>query len=256
MSALGGYSGPTETYHVDRIGDFLIPTDTETHRIDAQNCIIGTVGRYDPVQARKEGTWGERISQEYSWVGRTQVEPVESFLDIGHNVGGSSVWAARVWWPDTLKEIHAYDPNPACAYFYERNAWLIQRGIYVAWHTEAVSADPSVKFHCDERWGCSWTHEEGLDLDVRRLDGAPYEVPIVHPRDLPPADCLKVDAENCEGDIVDHYAHWGGVRVLLLEWHSQVNRRKVFALAERLGLKLVKNDCGEDQQGVGCWVRP
>jgi len=249
------YAGPTATHHVERIGTFVIPADNDVHRIDAMGCIDSTVGRYNPVQARAEGTWGERIHQEYSYLGRTAVEPVETFLDIGHNVGGTTVWAARVWWPDTLKRIYAYDPNPACGHFYAHNMGLVQRGITVVAHCAAVSADPEPMFHCDTRWGCSWTHSEGLDLDVRKLDGEPYRVPAVHPRDLPAAQAVKVDAEGCEGDFCDHYPHWDGVLVLMLEWHTQVNRVKAWERARAAGLRLVKNDCGEDQQGVGCWVR-
>jgi FkbM family methyltransferase len=248
------YSGPTAQHHVDRIGDFLIPTDTEAHRIDAIKCIDGTVGRYDPVQARKEGTWGERISQEYSYP-RERIEPVRVFLDIGHNVGGTSVWAARVWWPDTLGAIFAYDPNPACGHFYDKNASLIQSGVTVYRHEQAISVDPRPVFHCDTRWGCSYTHAEGLDLEPRQLDGDPYEVAAIHPRDLPYANAIKCDAEGCEGDVLDHYTYWGDVHVLMLEWHTQVNRLKAFALADRVGLTLRKNDCGDAQQGVGCWVR-
>lgn len=250
------YNGPTAWHHVDRIGRLLIPADTEAHRIDAIKCLDGTIGRYDPELARREGGWGERVGQEYSYLGRERVEPVETFLDIGHNVGGATVWAARVWWPDTIAVVHAYDPNPACRFFYEANVQHVQRGVRVRQHCAAVSADPRPLFHNDARWGCSYTNADGLDLTAREADGSPYEVPGIHPAALPEAQAVKIDAENVEGEIVDHYPHWAGVLVLMLEWHSHANRRKAFALADAQGLRLMKNDCGDAQQGVACWVRP
>jgi hypothetical protein len=67
---------------------------------------------------------------------------------------------------------------------------------------------------------------------------------------------MKLDAEGAEGDIIDHYPHWDGVRVLMIEWHTHEARVKMHDLAKRQGWRLAKNDCGDDVQGVACWVRP
>ena len=80
-------------------------------------------------------------------------------------------------------------------------------------------------------------------------------MPAVHPRDLPRAQALKLDAEGVEGEIIDHYPWWDGVHVLMIEWHSHEDRLKMLALAHAQGWRLAKNDCGQDMQGVACWVR-
>lgn len=239
--------------HVDGIGAFAIPCDTEAHADDGEKCVRSICGWRDPELARSEGAWGDRCGQEYSYLGRASAEDVRVVLDIGHNVGAYTVWGCRIWWPDTVEVVHAYDPNPGCAEFMKKNLALVQRGIEVKIHTAAVTCNPNPMFHEDTRWGCSWTHHEAPA--ERQPVWAAVAVRGVHPQDLPPADAIKIDAEGVEGDILAHYKHWGRVKVLQIEWHSHANRRAMYALANLEGFVLKKNDCGEDSQGVACWVR-
>ncbi len=246
---------PTRGLHVPGIGTFQVPVDTEAHSIDGEVCVKEICGWRDPELARAEGGWGERVGQCYSYLNRAAIEDVRVVLDIGHNVGAFTVWACRCWWPDSVEAVHAYDPNPGCAEILRRNLALVQRGIEVHVHTAAVTSDPSPALQIDARWGCSSIIPRMSAHPDRKADGERVSVPAIHPRDLPAADAIKVDAEGVEGEIVEHYRHWDGVKVLMIEWHSVADRLAVYAMAERSGLVLVKNDCGEDPQGVGCFVR-
>ena len=244
----------TRAWRVEGIGDFRVPTDTEMHALDGQGCASGICGRYDPALARSLGEWGDRCGQEYSYLGRGKAEPVETVLDIGHNVGGYTVWACRVWWPGTVKRVDAYDPNPMCHEVAALNLALVQRGIDVRLHQLAVTTDERAIFHEDERPGCSWTYSGEAMAERRPVDGG-RPCASIHPRDLPAAHAVKIDAEGIEGEVLEHYPHWGGVVVAQIEWHTHRNRAILWDVMRRSGLTLVKNDCGEDLQGVACWVR-
>ena len=228
---------PTKEVHVHGYGPLLVPTDTTAHELDGEACINEVCGSM----------------YEYP---REKVEDVHSALDIGHNIGIATVWMFH-WWP-AMRSVVAYDPNPGCGELAKQNIRQVldgfpDRRIYI--HTEAVTADPAPMFHLDERWGCGHTDPCVVPLGDRKPDGEPFSVPAVHPRDLPPADVIKLDAEGVEGDVVDHYKWWAGVKVLLTEWHSEANRDKIRTLASRMGWRCAKGG-GDGDKGTECWVRP
>ena len=247
----------TKTIHVVNIGDFHVPTDTDMHALDGEACVKGLCGRYEPALATSLGEWGHRCGQEYSYLGRGMPEDVATVLDIGHNVGGYFVWACREWWPGTVKTVHAFDPNPMCNEIAALNIALVQRCTEVILYQRAVTTETDAVFHEDARPGCSWTSttQDAQFLSTRQpIDGG-RPVPSIHPGDLPAADAVKIDAEGIEGEVLVHYPHWASVKVAQIEWHTHENRILMFDVLRRAGLTLVKNDCGEDQQGVACWVR-
>ena len=240
---------------IEGIGTFKIPSDPEARVIDSEMTVRGICGRHDPELARREGAWGQRVGQEYSYRPRASVEPVRTIVDIGCNVGSYFVWACRVWWPDTVVDVYAYDPCAAVIAMAIENRALVQRGIHVQINHAAVTVDPAPMFRECVRTGCSHTKASSSLLPDEDAMGEPVRVPAVHPRDLPPCDAFKCDAEGVEGEIIEHYPHWAGVKVLQLEWHEHEHREAAYALAAREGLTLAKNDCGMSQQGVGVWVR-
>jgi FkbM family methyltransferase len=228
---------PTKEVHAHGYMPLLVPTDTKAHELDGEACINEVCGSM----------------YEYE---RDAVEQVYSMLDIGHNIGIATVWAFH-WWP-LLRVVYAYDPNPGCGELAKKNIRQVldgfpERRIYV--HTVAVTADPLPLFHPDERWGCGYTDVSAAALGDRVPAGEPTRVPGMHPNELPPADVIKLDAEGAEGDVIEHYKYWDGVRVLLVEWHSHAHREAVRALATRQGWKHAKNG-GDGEKGSECWVRP
>jgi hypothetical protein len=50
------------------------------------------------------------------------------------------------------------------------------------------------------------------------------KVPIVHPRDLPPAECVRLNIGGREREFIRHYPHWAGVSILYVEWHEELRR--------------------------------
>ena len=52
--------------------------------------------------------------------------------------------------------------------------------------------------------------------------GERIKVPVTHPRDLPPADVVKIDVEGAEATIVSH-AEFSGTSLLLLEFQHRRN---------------------------------
>ena len=227
---------PTKEIHVHGYAPLLVPTDTEAHRLDGEACINEVCGSM----------------YEYP---REKPEELYSMLDIGHNIGIASVWAFH-WWP-MMRVVYAYDPNPGCGELATKNARQVLDGFpdrRVHIHTVAVSADPTPRFQLDKRWGCSYTDPCVVPLGDRAPDGEARDVPAIHPDTLPPADVVKLDAEGVEGDVVDHYKYWNGVKVLLVEWHSDRNRDALRALAAWLGWRCVKGG-GDGEKGTECWAR-
>jgi FkbM family methyltransferase len=237
---------------IEGMGTFRVPTDTEAHSLDGERCVRSIVGWRDPELARSNGEWGERCGQEYSYR-RDEAEDVRTVLDIGCNIGAYTVWACRVWWPATVQRVWSYDPNGSAVLYADINMGLVQRDVFVALHTRAVAANPSVLFHEDERWGCSWTGDHMLP--ERKPVGQPRAIRSDHPRNLPKCDAVKCDAEGAEGDLLLHYPYWPTVKVLQMEWHTDDYRELMHQVAADAGLTKVKDDCGQSSQGVACWVR-
>lgn len=242
---------------VERVGKFHIPDVPESRRHDSEITVHGICGRHDPDLAHKLGEWGTRCGQEYSYLWRQGLEDVHVVLDIGANVGAFAVWASVVWWPGVVEHVHCYEPNDELFPYLEKNLELLpKRTKSTVWRC-AVTTDPDPIFHEHEESGRSHTwgdrYAQGRDGDGWRMG---RKVPGLHPRDLPPADAMKLDCEGTEGEIVHHYKYWDRLKVVMAEWHSHENRVALFQACEGNGLLLRKNDCGEAEQGVACFVRP
>ena len=246
----------TRDIYVEGIGDFTIFAEPEERSVDSEKCVREICGRLEPDQAAREGSRNRRISQEYSYLHRA-VEDVRRVIDIGCNVGGYTVWCAKSWWPNRVVRIDAYDPNPDLCELTERNAANNMPGVKVVTHPVAVSIEDVALYIEDVCLGRGRTH--GLDTPVPfGQPHAPVRVATTHPRDLPPADAIKCDAEGAERDLMLHYRHWADVQVLQVEWHDHIvpgARQAIWDTCAKHGLTLVKNDCGFDPQGVACFVR-
>jgi FkbM family methyltransferase len=242
----------TVTLDIPGIGEFLIPAEPEERRKDSEFTVKSVCGWQDAALAASNGEWGDRCGQEYSYR-RKAVEDVRTVLDIGCNVGAFAVWARRYWWPN-LSNVYMYDPN----FDMTRLSDVNTRGIFGATIlpiTKAVTTNPAPLFREHVHTGRS--HTWG-DREANPKDGWKESVPVpaIHPRDLPPADAMKVDAEGVELEIFEHYAHWSQLKVVAFEWHSHENRIGCQKILEAQGMVCVKDDCGESDQGVAVWVRP
>jgi FkbM family methyltransferase len=139
-------------------------------------------------------------------------------LDIGANAGAFSIWAAHRWPGSTIE---AYEPDPGTFQMLEANTRS-----YSMIHCNNLAVFPSPDGEVAFTSSYAGDGEAGVvavvaemfsqaTLDRREL----FRVPALHPRELPPADIVKIDAEGSEAEIVE-YADFSGVSLLLLEYHS------------------------------------
>jgi FkbM family methyltransferase len=240
----------TVTLDIPGIGEFLIPAEPEERRKDSEFTVRSVCGWQDAALAAKNGEWGDRCGQEYSYR-RKAVEDVRMVLDIGCNVGAFSVWASLYWWPGCT--VIAFDPNQPIAALAMGNTLRASKSAAV--YAQAITTNPAPLFREHVHTGRS--HTWG-DREANPKDGWKESVPVpaIHPRRLPPADAMKVDAEGVELEIFEYYPHWAGLKVVMFEWHSHENRIGCRKILEAQGMVCAKDDCGESDQGVAVWVRP
>lgn len=171
-------------------------------------------------------------------------EGIRTILDIGANVGAFSIWA-RWMWPEAT--IEAYEPNPEAAECCEAN---LTSGTV---HRLAVTTnpDPILYMAPDLGWASTTFSDMGRDKQIK--------VPAIHPKDLPPCDLLKVDAEGAEVDILSNYPHLKDCQVVMYEYHggppagNPMDREVLAGLCIRVGLKMLRNDA--TFQGIGIFAR-
>jgi FkbM family methyltransferase len=172
-------------------------------------------------------------------------DPIEvelrSMVDVGCNVGASIVWAC--WRFPSIETVDAYDPNAEALEFARINAdGCHARGVRL--HHAAVTVEPHPLFMQHADWGGSRTHGETQGVAV----------PAIHPRDLPAADVLKVDAEGVDPDVFEHYSHWNQVKIALFEFHSREDGMRMRAVLVRERFRQARRS-EEKHQGVEAWVR-
>ena len=123
-----------------------------------------------------------------------------TILDIGANVGAFTLWA-DLRWPGST--IHAYEPHPGTFSILERNVRELPNVT-----CRAAAVYPSDKVSEPLHAGFAGDGQAGLVEAMRTTwqsmaDERIVEVAVAHPRDLPRADIVKVDAEGSEGAIVE-----------------------------------------------------
>jgi FkbM family methyltransferase len=179
---------------------------------------------------------------EYNY-GRPSVEPVRTIVDVGANVGSFAVWASRVWWPGQIIRIDCYEPNASAISLIVQNTLVAGHQAWV--HPVAVTSRRSALFKEHDDWGGSRTCGETSGVPVK----------VLHPRDLPPADCLKVDAEGVDPEVFYHYRHMQTVLVAMWEYHDARDREPIEWICRENGLTQVRHHGSPPKQGIQIWVR-
>jgi len=222
--------------------------------------IAGPLGPFS-IPARPQGTSAtcERLSKQL-WAGeyddpklpKGESASISTVLDIGAAWGAFSVWALAQW--PTIKRIDAFEPHVAAASLYRTNVYGHSitgshlRKVQLCHLAVTIKPEP-VEFRMYEDWGMCSTHFIG---NVFR-GGYVTMVNTFDPKDLPPADLVKIDAEGVESEIILSYPYLGMVKILLVEHHSYEHRENVHKQASLAGLNCIKEDNSE--QGVSLWVR-
>jgi FkbM family methyltransferase len=148
-------------------------------------------------------------------------------LDIGANVGSFALWA-NLRWPQST--IHTYEPDPRTFEMLARNTeglpnvFCNRAAVYPGDKKEdlffsryAGDGEAGLVAYMDQTFA-------ELPADQTRL------VPIIHPRDLPRCDVMKLDVEGAEAAILAE-ADLKEVSAIVLEYQNAGNRD---AIVERL----------------------
>jgi len=143
-------------------------------------------------------------------------------LDIGANVGSFAAWALRRW-PGA--HVHCYEPLPDNFALLKRNLGQCE-GKSVSLYNFAVG-DPSLTRLYLGRNNCG----EASFYDIGEQSAASVEVETRAPDVLPKAQIAKIDTEGSEVDILARMASLD-FDAIMLEYHSEANRRKIDALLQ------------------------
>jgi FkbM family methyltransferase len=143
--------------------------------------------------------------------------PSPVILDIGANIGGFAAWAIKRW-PGCF--IHFFEPLPANFELLRRNLGHLE-GTTVALNNFAVGDPARTRLFLGKN-NCG----EASFFNLGEQSNESVDVVTKAPDVLPQADILKIDTEGSEIDIL------AGMRqlnfeVVLLEYHSEQNRRRV-----------------------------
>jgi FkbM family methyltransferase len=143
-------------------------------------------------------------------------------LDIGANVGSFAAWALKRW-PGC--HVHCYEPLPDNFALLTRNLGQFA-GSSVSLYNFAVG-DPSLTRLYLGRNNCG----EASFYDIGEQSTVCVEVETRAPDVLPKAQIVKIDTEGCEVEILTRTTSLD-FDAVMLEYHSEANRRKVDALLQ------------------------
>jgi FkbM family methyltransferase len=137
-------------------------------------------------------------------------------LDIGANIGGFAAWAIERW-PGCF--IHCYEPLPGNFELLRYNLRDLV-GVSISLNNFAIGDPARTRLFLGKN-NCG----EASFFDLGEQSSESVEVVTKAPDVLPKADILKIDAEGSEIDIL---ARMTQIKfdVVLLEYHSEQNRRK------------------------------
>ena len=143
--------------------------------------------------------------------------PGPLILDVGANIGGFAAWAIGRW-PGC--RIHCYEPLPANFDLLRRNLAHLPPET-VTLHPFAIGDPARTRLFLGKN-NCG----EASFFDLGEQSSEWVEVVTKAPDVLPAAQIIKLDAEGSEAEVL------AGLReivfdVVLLEYHSEANRRRI-----------------------------
>ena len=141
-------------------------------------------------------------------------------LDIGANVGSFAAWALERW-PGC--HVHCYEPLPDNFALLKKNLAPVE-GKSVSLYNFAVGNPELTRLHLG-RNNCGEASFYGIGEQATAF----VEVETKPPSVLPKAHIVKIDTEGSEMDILERLGSFDH-DVILLEYHSEANRRKIDAL--------------------------
>jgi FkbM family methyltransferase len=151
-----------------------------------------------------------------------------NILDIGANIGSFTLWA-NLRWPQS--RIHAFEPHPETFKMLTNNVKALNN---ITCHNVAV-------YPSEKKLELFWSRfagdgESGLVAYMEKtFQNLPQtqviEVPILHPKELPEADIVKIDVEGGEVLVIENM-NFNKVSLFLLEYQNIENREAIKNILE------------------------
>jgi len=138
-------------------------------------------------------------------------------LDIGANVGSFAAWAIERW-PGSF--VYCYEPLPANFELLRRNLGHLE-GVSVVLNDFAIGDPANSRLFLGKN-----NDGEASFFDLGEQTSEFVNVLTKSPEVLPQANILKIDTEGSEIDILSRMPGID-VEIVLLEYHSEGNRRKI-----------------------------
>ena len=164
---------------------------------------------------------GGSYDAPYSGAGAT-------ILDIGAHVGAFTLWA-NMRWPGS--RLFAYEPHPQTFASLQRNTLQLPdvRCVRAAVYPSRQETLPFYsRFAGDGEAGV-------VDVLQRIFNSLPeqgmFEVPVIHPANLPPADIVKIDTEGAEAAILEAM-DLEPVSLIILQYHFDEERERIKELLQ------------------------
>ena len=138
-------------------------------------------------------------------------------LDIGANVGSFAAWALKRW-PGA--HVHCYEPLPDNFALLKKNLGSTQGAVDQLEQFRHRRPEPKNLYLGRNNCG------EASFYDVGEQSKTTVEVETRAPSVLPKANIMKIDTEGSEIDILSRMMSLD-FDVIMLEYHSEANRRKI-----------------------------
>lgn len=167
------------------------------------------------------------------------LEITGTVLDIGANLGAFAGWALKRW-PQC--NVIAYEPMPWSFKELRRKLGALSRVECVNAAVTKIQNKPgrALIYPGIPNTSTSSMHDDG------QQDSVSIEVPAISPRDLPPADFVKVDTEGCELEIILTYVASHAPLGIALEYHSDADREQIEPFLSARGYDLRVHQTGPE----------
>ena len=159
-------------------------------------------------------------------------------LDIGANVGSFALWAAARW-PGS--RIVSFEPNPGTFEFLRRNTSGLPG---VTAHNAALFPGGLKRAKFFARF--AGDGEAGLEAYARDTfregaEGTTFEVDVVDPTTLAPADIVKIDIEGGESEVLANL-DLSRTALVLAEFQNRKNREAMQATLAAAGFEALVDE--------------
>ena len=170
-----------------------------------------------------------RLAAEYPMPPLPDLPRPRTVLDVGCGPGAFLAYAAQIFdWPWMI----GVDAHPMMIAMAKENA------------------PPGTLFL---QQAISSTETGEASLLVRETERV--SVPIMHPKLLPPAACLRVNIQGPEVEALREYRHWPAVGLLFVDWHTEHASHECAGMLREVGLRRISALQHRVDRATEVWAR-